>query len=491
MTTTRGQCRDTEDCTQFSVSSCIVSQGEASRKPTRLQCLGLVLRATLPRRTSEGGAACVRALLTSHAEIGSKASTPVPRPCGLWLRIIPATLMIVLGVRVVQAQCPGTNYALSFDGLDDVLDFGSGPGLPGASHTIECWVRAAVPGGTGVGRSHFDDTTNCLQGFFLFPGGYVVDRVGCNNSDVLSAPPVLGSWQHLAGTFDGVTMRLYVDGEQVASRTAVLSPGSRFTAGASWSFYFGEFRNFFRGDLDEVRVWSIARTEAQIRESMNVYLGGTETGLVGYWRFDEGSGQAANPTGAGTVGRFGASYLPDAQDPIWIVSTSPVSSVVVLEQPISNAHCPSAPVSFSVTAVGGGPFTYQWQWRPLGTTAWLNVVNGLNTDPNTGEPAFNGSGVTGVQLTMTNAVGNSAAVSGGRHEIHVVVSNSCGSVTSKTATWTICPADFDCDGFVTGDDFDAYVALFEAGVLAADFDQDGFVTGDDFDLYVVRFESGC
>ena len=54
-----------------------------------------------------------------------------------------------------------------------------------------------------------------------------------------------------------------------------------------------------------------------------------------------------------------------------------------------------------------------------------------------------------------------------------------------------CPADFDGDGFVTGDDFDAYVIAFEAGDDDADFNNDGFVTGDDFDAYVTAFEAGC
>lgn len=54
-----------------------------------------------------------------------------------------------------------------------------------------------------------------------------------------------------------------------------------------------------------------------------------------------------------------------------------------------------------------------------------------------------------------------------------------------------CPADFDHDGFVTGDDFDAFVAAFELGDPAADFDGDTFVTGDDFDAYVAAFEAGC
>ncbi len=52
-------------------------------------------------------------------------------------------------------------------------------------------------------------------------------------------------------------------------------------------------------------------------------------------------------------------------------------------------------------------------------------------------------------------------------------------------------ADFDGDGFVTGDDFGAFVVAFEAGFIAADFDRDGFVTGDDFGAFVGAFESGC
>ena len=55
----------------------------------------------------------------------------------------------------------------------------------------------------------------------------------------------------------------------------------------------------------------------------------------------------------------------------------------------------------------------------------------------------------------------------------------------------VCAVDFDGDGFLTGLDFDGYVAAFEAGDDSADFDEDGFVTGLDFDAYVAGFEAGC
>lgn len=58
--------------------------------------------------------------------------------------------------------------------------------------------------------------------------------------------------------------------------------------------------------------------------------------------------------------------------------------------------------------------------------------------------------------------------------------------------WTkLCPADFNDDGFLTGEDFDAYVAAFEAGGIEADHNGDGFVTGEDFDEFVAVFEIGC
>ena len=71
------------------------------------------------------------------------------------------------------------------------------------------------------------------------------------------------------------------------------------------------------------------------------------------------------------------------------------------------------------------------------------------------------------------------------------VANACGSVTSGTALLIVCAADLDCDGFVTGDDFQLFVEWFEIGDPRADFDQDGFLTGDDFGAFVEAFEAGC
>lgn len=54
-----------------------------------------------------------------------------------------------------------------------------------------------------------------------------------------------------------------------------------------------------------------------------------------------------------------------------------------------------------------------------------------------------------------------------------------------------CPADFNGDGFVNGDDYDHFVQFFEVADDLADINLDGFVNGDDFDVFATHFEAGC
>jgi photosystem II stability/assembly factor-like uncharacterized protein len=72
-----------------------------------------------------------------------------------------------------------------------------------------------------------------------------------------------------------------------------------------------------------------------------------------------------------------------------------------------------------------------------------------------------------------------------------IAAGTYGRGTWRSDLPSPCPADFDGSGFVDGDDFDAFVAAFEAGDVSADFDGSGFVDGDDFDAFVQQFETGC
>ena len=54
-----------------------------------------------------------------------------------------------------------------------------------------------------------------------------------------------------------------------------------------------------------------------------------------------------------------------------------------------------------------------------------------------------------------------------------------------------CPADFNHDRYVNGNDYDAFASLFESGDIGADFNHDGYVNGNDYDAFASSFENGC
>jgi len=56
---------------------------------------------------------------------------------------------------------------------------------------------------------------------------------------------------------------------------------------------------------------------------------------------------------------------------------------------------------------------------------------------------------------------------------------------------SVCAADFDNDGFLSFEDFDAFINALEGGLASADFNGDGFLDFTDFDDFVAAFETGC
>jgi len=190
------------------------------------------------------------------------------------------------------------------------------------------------------------------------------------------------------------------------------------------------------------------------------------------------------------VGDFNADRRPDLigvasnfTDVTVALNTTPYP-LVVARQPASVSICSSGTAPFSVAVSGTFPVTNQWQWQPAGpSTAWAALSNGINKNT-LGTPTFNVSGATTPSMNITS-------LSGLGGNFRCIVTNACGSVTSNEATLTICAADFNCNGFVNGDDFDSYIAAFVSGDLSSDFNRDGFVNGDDFDAFVPVFELGC
>ena len=130
-------------------------------------------------------------------------------------------------------------------------------------------------------------------------------------------PPVLdpGSWQHVAASFDGTWVRVYVDG-RLRHRSGELH--DCVPAEGAVTTQLGAPANGFTGTVDELRIWSYVRAAGDIQSSIGRRLSGLEPDLLRYWRLDEGRGDVIrDQTGSGaTAAVHGAT---------WVTSGAPVA----------------------------------------------------------------------------------------------------------------------------------------------------------------------
>jgi DNA repair exonuclease SbcCD nuclease subunit len=246
--------------------------------------------------------------------------------------------------------------ALLFDGKDDYVTMGNAKNLGLTTFTVEAWVRRDGDGvtmSTGVGGLHLvpiagkgrgeSDGSNvdCNYAF-----GFVGDKIAVDFEDAADGgnhPLVGGSnvprgeWHHVATTFDGKSLRLYVDGQLDASLPTTAKPRAdsiqHFAVGRGLNSK-GEPAGAFQGAIDEVRVWGKARTAAQISETAFTSVGPT-TDLLARWDFEDvASGKALAPVGSVEGTLQGPTALTpgapvDLGRPAKIVAATPTGGVVL------------------------------------------------------------------------------------------------------------------------------------------------------------------
>ena len=134
-------------------------------------------------------------------------------------------------------------------------------------------------------------------------GNYI--NAGYNNNGwtlVTSASTIqINTWMHIAATYDQTSIKIYINGnlDATLNANAALPTGSE-------SWYIGkrwDSNDYFRGVMDEIRIWNVARTQAQIQASMNTTVPTNATGLRAYYKLDESAGTSpADATGNGYNG---------------------------------------------------------------------------------------------------------------------------------------------------------------------------------------------
>ncbi len=185
----------------------------------------------------------------------------------------------------------GQGMALSFDGFNDRVDI---PLAFSGSYTKEAWINTQTL--TSFPNIISGNSTNGTA-LFLANGRLAAGHAPAFNQVQDAATLVAGTWYHIAVTFDAGTqeMKLYKDAVLVATALNVPLYNETFQ---QLGTYNGA--NFFNGTLDEVRIWSVVRTAAELLATKNCELSGSEPSLLVYYNFNTGVA-GANNTGDTTL----------------------------------------------------------------------------------------------------------------------------------------------------------------------------------------------
>jgi len=176
------------------------------------------------------------------------------------------------------------NYSLSFNGTSDYVSipassawaFGTG------DLTVEWWQyetdNNSFPRILSVGSG---DIAVSIEGG---------STIYCWLNNGITGCPIgsyKNTWVHFAFTRSSSIVSIYKNGSLLGTGT-----NSNDINNTSSALYLGmeESGNNFGGQLDEVRIWNIARTQGQIQANMNSELIGNESGLVAYYKMSNGTG---------------------------------------------------------------------------------------------------------------------------------------------------------------------------------------------------------
>ncbi|SDH37608.1 Ig-like domain-containing protein [Winogradskyella thalassocola] len=241
---------------------------------------------------------------------------------------------------VVLVAAPATH--LNFDGSDYVT-------LPNEADfdflnnqmTIEFWMNSnvvpeqwdgLVTKGDDSWRIHLNSsgTINCA-----FTG-----TTGLLNSTTVVTD---GNWHHVSVTLGNDIADLYIDGvlDATMSITGTLNNSSHPVAIGENLQAVGRY---FSGDIDDVRIWNVARTAEQINNSLNCELQGTETGLMAYYTFNQGNGGIDNTTELTVIDATENAYNGTFND---FALTGAKSNFLTGSPVVSGVTIPSAPIASS------------------------------------------------------------------------------------------------------------------------------------------------
>jgi len=163
--------------------------------------------------------------------------------------------------------------ALSFDGVNDWVTIADAPSLDlTTGMTVEAWVYPTTSSGVRDVLIKEGASVDIYNLYSRNGRGRAEINVYISGSNRTAEGSVLKAnvWTHLAGTYDGSMLRLYINGIEAAhqAQEGLIAPSSgplRIGGNSIWGEYF-------KGRIDEVRIYNRALTQAEIQNDMNTLI---------------------------------------------------------------------------------------------------------------------------------------------------------------------------------------------------------------------------
>lgn len=228
------------------------------------------------------------------------------------------TIKLLLGIIVTLGLSfpafSAGNYALNLPGGDgDTSNVNiSGLNLTTLPFTVEMWIK---PNGSQIpyaGLFYHRGTANC--GLYYAAGwqGSNMIRMDFSGTNIFTPTVSFDEWHHVAVVVTTTSKQIYIDNKLAVESTADNNTPYDFTSGDLYLGYDKAVINrTFKGLIDEVRVWNVAKTATEIEAVSKQTLNGNESGLIAYYNFDDGTEGVATDLTANKNGVInGGKYVP-------------------------------------------------------------------------------------------------------------------------------------------------------------------------------------
>jgi len=310
-------------------------------------------------------------------------------------------------IETVSVNNPATH--LNFDGVNDYATLSDNVGNAlsgGTAVTIEYWFK-----GTNIQSAVRIQNVNnwIVVGWNLAgnPQFLVSTDGGTNGVEIGTASNIQdNTWHHVACVWKkNEIFATYLDGVLQDSRVAANVNLPIFSASDGFLGALNGTSEFTNGNLDDVRIWNVARTAAEINSAKNCELHGDETGLIAYYKFNQGYDAGNNTTNItltdatlnannGTLTNFALTGTTSN----WLAGSPVGIPAIITSQPQDQTVVETDPLTFTVNATGVN--SYQWEvsfdggitWQPLDDTFTNPNVSGSTTNSLT----ISGSNMIGI-----------------------------------------------------------------------------------------------